>query len=114
MGNTTDRRLPLTLEDADLVRAASGQSWLEFLRVDSMSAGVYALASGTEDAQTPHREDELYYVVGGRARFRSGEDDRPVAAGSLIFVAAGVEHRFHDITEDLRVLVFFAPAETLG
>jgi quercetin dioxygenase-like cupin family protein len=58
-------------------------------------------------------EDELYYVIRGKARFRAAEDDRAVAAGSLIFVAAKVQHRFYDITEDLQVLVFFAPAETL-
>jgi hypothetical protein len=47
-------------------------------------------------------------------RVRIGAADRAVAAGSLIFVAAGVEHRFYDIQEELQVLVFFAPAETVS
>jgi quercetin dioxygenase-like cupin family protein len=54
----------------------------------------------------------MYYVVRGRARFKAGDDDREVSAGSVIYVAAQVEHRFHDIAEELMVLVFFAPAET--
>jgi mannose-6-phosphate isomerase-like protein (cupin superfamily) len=84
----------------------------EFLRVPSMSAGVYVLAAGAIDGQKPHHEDEVYYVIRGRARFKVGSEDREVFAGSVIFVAAEVEHRFYDITEELAVLVLFAPAET--
>jgi quercetin dioxygenase-like cupin family protein len=54
----------------------------------------------------------MYYVVRGRGRFKAGEEDREVSAGSVIYVAAEVEHRFYDIAEELAVLVFFAPAET--
>jgi len=54
----------------------------------------------------------VYYVVRGRARLRAGAEDRPVAPGALIFVAAGVEHRFYDIEEELCLLVLFAPAES--
>lgn len=84
----------------------------EFLRMPSMSAGVYVLPVGATDLQKPHHEDEMYYVVRGRARFRAGDEDHEVSAGSVLFVAAEVEHRFHDIAEELAVLVFFAPAES--
>ena len=84
----------------------------EFLRVPSMSAGVYVLPVGATDLQKPHREDEVYYVIRGRARFKAAEEDHEISAGSVLFVAAEVEHRFHDITEELAVLVFFAPAES--
>ena len=77
-----------------------------------MSAGLYLLGAGASDPQRPHHEDEMYYIVRGRARFRAGEEDSAVSAGSLLFVAAEVEHRFYDISEELEVLVFFAPAET--
>jgi quercetin dioxygenase-like cupin family protein len=77
-----------------------------------MSAGLYVLAAGATDPQRPHHEDELYYVVRGRARFRAGDEDRGVSAGTVLFVAAKIEHRFYDIKEELAVLVFFAPAET--
>jgi quercetin dioxygenase-like cupin family protein len=77
-----------------------------------MSAGLYVLPAGATDHQKPHREDEIYYVIRGRARFRAGSEDQPVSAGSLIFVAAQVGHRFYDIEEELAILVLFAPAET--
>ncbi|MGA9040040.1 MAG: cupin domain-containing protein [Terriglobales bacterium] len=93
-------------------REAAGKLYLEFLRVPSMSAGVYRLAAGSADPQKPHREDEMYYVVQGKARMRVGSDDQAIGQGSVIFVAANVEHHFHDITEELTVLVFFAPAES--
>ena len=90
----------------------SGKRYFEFLRVPAMSAGIYILASGATDPQSPHKEDELYYVLRGRARMKAGNEDQAVATGAVIFVAAGVEHRFYDIEEELSVLVFFAPAES--
>lgn len=100
-----------SLADAISTREQSGRLYHEFLRVPALSAGVYQLAAGADDPQQPHTEEELYYVVTGRARIRVGDEDAPVEAGSLVFVAANVEHRFHTIAEDLTVLVFFAPAE---
>jgi mannose-6-phosphate isomerase-like protein (cupin superfamily) len=93
-------------------RGQAGKLYLEFLRVPAMSAGVYVLPAGSTDPQTPHKEDEMYYVVRGRARMRVGSEDHAISAGSVIFVTANVEHRFHDIAEELAVLVFFAPAES--
>ena len=93
-------------------RDAGGKRYLEFLRIPAMSAGVYVLAAGAIDPQKPHKEDELYYVVRGRARMRIGSEEQAVSAGSVSFVAANVEHRFFDIAEELVVLVFFAPAES--
>lgn len=100
-------------ETADLIaRHEPGQvSWLEFLRVPALSAGLYRLPAGAADPQEPHTEDELYYVVQGRARFRAGADDREVQPGTVLYVEAGLEHRFHSVQEDLVVLVVFAPAE---
>ena len=95
----------------DEIGEGSTGSYAEFLRVADLSAGVYRLAAGAVDPQQPHTEDELYFVVRGRAIIRVGEQDREVARGDLVFVAAGVEHRFHTITEDLQVLVVFGPAE---
>ncbi|HVO81960.1 MAG TPA: cupin domain-containing protein [Terriglobales bacterium] len=93
-------------------RTQLGKRYLEFLRVPAMSVGFYVVPAGGTDPQKPHKEDEVYYVVRGRARMRVGPDDQPVTEGSIIFVAANVEHRFHDIEEELVVLVFFAPAES--
>jgi mannose-6-phosphate isomerase-like protein (cupin superfamily) len=89
----------------------SGQDYFEFLRVPALSTGLYMLAAGAVDTQEPHTEDEIYYVLSGRGIIQVDQESRPVAAGSLVYVKARVEHRFHTITEDLRVLVIFAPAE---
>ncbi len=90
----------------------SGRSYLEFLRVPTLSVGVYSLPVGGVDPQKSHQEDEVYYVVDGRGSIQVDTEGRPVEPGIIIFVAAGVEHYFHTITEDLTVLVFFAPAES--
>ena len=101
-----------SVAEIDQQRTASGKLYREFLRVPAMSAGLYVLPSGAADLQRPHHEDEMYYVIRGRARFRAGNEDGEVSAGSVLFVTAEIEHRFYDITEELAVLVFFAPAET--
>lgn len=92
-------------------RARSGKPYLEFLRVPDLSAGLYRLPAGGTDPQSPHTEDEVYYVVSGRAQIRVAEEDRVVQAGSVVYVAKNAEHRFHSIEAELTVLVFFAPAE---
>ena len=102
-----------TFSLSDLVSEGEkrNQPWQEFLRVSSLSMGLYRLKAGQTDEQNPHTEDEVYYVVSGKASFRAGEETQSVAPGTLIFVQRSVEHRFFDITEDLTVLVFFAPPE---
>jgi mannose-6-phosphate isomerase-like protein (cupin superfamily) len=92
-------------------RAASGRLYHEFIRTHDLSVGLYELPAGGTDPQGPHTEDEVYHVVSGRATITVGDEERPVGPGSVIFVAADVVHRFHDITEDLSALVFFGPAE---
>jgi quercetin dioxygenase-like cupin family protein len=94
------------------LRAQTGKRYYEFLRISTMSAGLYTLLAGGNDPQKPHKEDELYYVMRGRARMRVGNEDQVIGQGSVIFVAAGVEHGFYEIQEELTVLVFFAPAES--
>ncbi|MBZ5684943.1 MAG: cupin domain-containing protein [Acidobacteriia bacterium] len=100
------------ISEIDQERAQGSKLYREFLRVPAISAGLYVLPAGSSDPQRPHHEDEMYYVIRGRARFRAGEENAEVSAGSVLFVAAEVEHRFYDITEELAVLVFFAPAES--
>ncbi|HEY6195909.1 MAG TPA: cupin domain-containing protein [Candidatus Eisenbacteria bacterium] len=99
------------LADIELRRRARGTSYHEFLRRPSMSVGLYVLPAGGTDPQRPHTEDEAYLVLRGRARIRVGSEDRAVEPGTVVFVPARVEHRFHDITEELSLAVWFAPAE---
>ncbi len=100
-----------TVSDLIAAREQTGELYHEFLRVPTMSAGVYQLAAGATDPQEPHTEDEVYYVVQGQAHIQVATEQIPVKAGSIVFVGANVDHRFHSISEDLTVLVFFAPAE---
>ena len=102
-----------SFEFSDQIKKAqqAGKDSLEFLRVPALGLSTYRLAAGGPDPQQPHTEDEVYYVVRGRAQFRAGGDDCGVQPGTVLFVEAGVEHRFHSITEDLELLVVFAPAK---
>lgn len=88
----------------------SGARFHEFLRVDALSCGMYILPGGGEDDQVPHREDEIYVITSGTGQIRVGDETRPVGPGSVIYVATNVEHRFLDFSEDLEILVLFAPA----
>ncbi len=97
------------LDEVASQRLKTGERYLEFLEASTLSVGLYELPAGDVDPQQPHTEDEVYYVVAGRAMIQVAEEDRPVQPGSVVFVAAGVEHRFHSIEEDLSILVVFAP-----
>ena len=96
------------LDVLDQLRA-SGQPYYEFLRRDSLSAGIYHLAAGEPDRQRPHTEDEVYYVLSGEGSVEIDSEQRPVQPGSVVFVAKHIPHRFLDYPEGLTLLVIFAP-----
>src|SRR5882724_5607023 len=98
------------LSDLDRQRVEAGKLYLEVFRTHALSLGLYVLPAGGVDAQQPHKEEEVYYVVSGRTMLRVDDEDRAVQPGSVIFAPPGMPHRFHSITEELRILVFFAPA----
>ncbi len=83
-------------------------SYSEFLNVPAMHCGLYRLKAGSTDMQTPHDEDELYYVIEGRAQLKVGEDVKDVAPGMVLYIQAAEEHSFFEIQEDMLLLVFFA------
>lgn len=99
------------LEELEAERAANDGAYLQFLRERNMSAGLYALDAGSTDPQKPHGQDEIYLVVSGRASITVGMETTQVARGSVVYVPAGVPHKFHHISEDLRVMVIFSPPE---
>lgn len=100
-------------ELAELItqREWTSKAYLEFLKVPDLSMGLYVLPAGGIDQQLPHTEDEVYYVVSGRAKIKVADENRKVQAGTVVYVAKNVDHRFHSIEQDLTVLVVFAPAE---
>lgn len=99
------------LEQLLSAHRTDGKLYLEFLRVPDLSVGLYILPAGGKDPQLPHSEDEVYYIISGSGYIRVDKEDLPVKAGSIIYVPKMVEHRFHSISEELRIIVFFAPAE---
>src|SRR5689334_10144848 len=92
------------------VPTGKGTDWVEHLRVPDLSVGTYCIPAGGLDDQSPHTEDEIYVVTAGRARIATPGGTAQVGPGSVIFVPAGEEHRFVDVTEDLALLVVFGPA----
>ena len=89
--------------------AETKAGYREQLRVESMSLGTYCIAAGGTDPQKPHLEDEIYVVVTGRGSFTGGGVTVSVEPGAVIFVPAHEEHRFHDLSEDVSLLVLFSP-----
>jgi mannose-6-phosphate isomerase-like protein (cupin superfamily) len=92
-------------------RAASDGYAAEVLRSGRLSVGLYLVAAGGVDDQTPHDEDEVYYVVRGRSMFLVDGHEHAARPGSLLFVPAGAVHRFHDVSDELVLVVFWAPPE---
>jgi mannose-6-phosphate isomerase-like protein (cupin superfamily) len=99
------------LGDLAARQQVSGRPYLEFIKTPDLSVGLYVLTAGEPDRQQPHTEDEVYYVISGRAEVTVGDEERAVGPGSIVFVGAHVPHRFHDIAEDLTLFVAFGPAE---
>jgi mannose-6-phosphate isomerase-like protein (cupin superfamily) len=83
--------------------------YVEQFRNESMSVGTYSIPAGGVDDQQPHHEDEIYVVTTGRATLVTPTGSEAVGPGDVLFVPAEEEHRFTDVTEDLALLVFFAP-----
>jgi mannose-6-phosphate isomerase-like protein (cupin superfamily) len=100
-----------SLNHLEHTRQDAQKPYLEFLREPAISAGLYTLKAGSTDLQSPHTKDEIYVVLEGRAKILVGTQDFEVNPGDTIFVPANLEHRFHSITETLKVIVVFAPAE---
>jgi len=86
----------------------------EFLRTPSLSCSIYHIPAGSKDMESAHEEDELYFVLSGRARLRVEDEDHAVEQGALMYVRAACDHTFFDVEDDLAVLAFFgAPLRRL-
>lgn len=103
-----DQQFVFNLDQLNRQRAESGGPWLEFLNLPSMYCGVYHLTAGSRDGQSPHAEDEVYFVQAGRSKFHLNGEEFDIEPGTVLFVPAHKKHYFHDIAEDLTLLVFFS------
>ena len=83
----------------------AGERYVELFRHGTLSVELYAPRG--DDPQRPHTRDEVYVVVQGSGQFRNGDQQHPFGPGDLLFVPAGVLHRFEDFTDDLAVWVIF-------
>jgi len=96
------------LEDIKQRLSSKEVQYLEFLNVPALNCGLYYLAAGSKDMQSPHDEDEVYLVLSGRANMRVAGEERSIGPGSLLYVGATTEHSFFEIEQDMTLLVFFA------
>jgi mannose-6-phosphate isomerase-like protein (cupin superfamily) len=105
-GSTTVGQRRTTVAEAmELLPGPKGERFAKVLGHGSMEVEVYA-PRGT-DPQTPHSRDELYVVFSGSGQFVNGPEHHEFRPGDVLFVPAGVEHRFEDFTDDLVVWVVF-------
>jgi mannose-6-phosphate isomerase-like protein (cupin superfamily) len=94
--------------DGLLSRIPKDNYWADFLKVRHLEAGVLRLYPGEEDTQTPHDEDELYFVIEGSGFIEVGGEKKQVKKGSAVFVPAHLPHHFYGNKETLVVLYMFA------
>ena len=101
---------------ADLVAKSEGREapYFEFLRVPALSCGIYHLAAGAQDSQSTHDEDEVYFVLKGRAKIVQDGDETSISRGSILYIPADSVHQFTEIEDDLSLLVFFGSGGPSG
>lgn len=104
--------LKFNIDELSAANASTDLPYLEFLRVSTMSGYIYELPAGAVDEQNPHDQDEVYYVVSGRANLTADGETVSVEPGDILFVKKFADHRFSEISEDLRLLVIFAPPDS--
>ena len=102
----TTEKYRITVADA-LARLpdSSGARFATVLEHGSLQVEIYAPRG--IDPQTPHTRDEVYVVISGNGEFVNGQDRQAFGPGDVLFVPAGVVHRFEKFTDDLAVWVFF-------
>ena len=98
--------------ELDELQADRSRSYAEFLRRPGISMGIYHLPVGGKDPQHPHSADEVYVVLTGRGTLEVEGERIDVQRGRVVSVDVGADHRFVDVTEDLSVLVVFAPPDS--
>jgi mannose-6-phosphate isomerase-like protein (cupin superfamily) len=96
-----------SLNAVEKAQSSSAAAYREFLRRPGFSTGMYLLPAGSQDAQHPHSADEVYIV-----QLEVEGETIDVGPGDVISVDRGRDHHFLNISEDLAVLVIFAPPDT--
>ena len=101
-----DHKNRITMEDAlARIPGTDGERFAKMLEHGSLSVEIYAPRG--HDPQTPHEQDEVYVVMSGTGEFINGNERCPFSEGDVLFVPAGVDHRFEEFSNDLVVWVIF-------
>ena len=82
-----------------------GAAWRVLFEHGSLELEIYAPRG--RDPQEPHTRDEIYVVISGNGYFRNGDRRHAFSPGDLMFVPAGVVHRFEDFSDDFATWVIF-------
>jgi mannose-6-phosphate isomerase-like protein (cupin superfamily) len=90
---------------AQTVPTSDGQRWAALFQHGTLEVEIYA-PRGT-DPQNPHKKDEVYVVAHGMGEFVCGGERTKFAAGDLLFVPAGENHRFENFSDDFVAWVIF-------
>jgi mannose-6-phosphate isomerase-like protein (cupin superfamily) len=101
-----------SLNAVEKAQSSSAAAYREFLRRPGFSMGMYLLPAGSQDAQHPHSADEVYIIQHGRAQLEVEGETIDVGPGDVISVDRGRDHHFLNVSEDLAVLVTFAPPDS--
>ncbi|MEO1049183.1 MAG: cupin domain-containing protein [Bacteroidota bacterium] len=91
---------------------SSNRRYESFIDVPALKTGMYILPAGGEDNQNPHELDEVYYIVSGRGKFVSEGQKLDVKPGTILYVKAKTSHRFEDIEQELKIIIFFSEAKS--
>lgn len=106
---TLDKCFQLNLTDA-LARLPGPQGEHSVLLFEHGSMRIKLYAPRGTDTQTPHSQDEIYVIAQGKGEFVCAGARQPFGPHEVLFAAAGVEHRFEDVTDDFAVwVVFYGP-----
>jgi mannose-6-phosphate isomerase-like protein (cupin superfamily) len=83
----------------------NGEAWRVLFEHGSFELEIYAPRG--HDPQQPHARDEIYVVIAGTGYFRNGDRRHAFKPGDLLFVPAGVVHRFEEFSDDFATWVIF-------
>ncbi len=106
---TLDKHRVTVAEAMARLPGPEGRRFAPVLKHGSLVVEIYAPRG--HDPQTPHTRDEVYVVIAGEGVFVNGPRREPFGPGDMLFVPAGVVHRFEDFTNELAVWVFFYSPE---
>lgn len=103
-------RKKVSLREAlDSIPGPGGERWATMMRHGSLEIEFYAPRE--TDPQQPHTRDEVYFVMQGTGIFWNGSTREPFEPGDVLYVPAGVPHRFEDFSSDLQLWAVFLGQE---